>query len=44
MNSTRQGRVRTSKEQHRVILAEFTRSGLSGAQFARRMSFATSMN
>ena len=31
-----QGRVRTSKEQRRVILAEFARSGLSAAQFARR--------
>jgi transposase-like protein len=30
------GRVRTSKEQRRVILAEFARSGLSAAQFARR--------
>jgi len=30
------GRVRTSKEQRRVILAEFERSGLSAAQFARQ--------
>ena len=30
------GRVRTSKEQRRVILAEFERSGVSAAQFARR--------
>jgi len=30
------GRVRTSKEQRRVILAEFTRSGLSVTQFAQR--------
>ena len=30
------GRVRTSKEQRRVILAEFARSGLSATQFARR--------
>lgn len=30
------GRVRTSKEQRRVILAEFARSGLSAAQFARQ--------
>lgn len=30
------GRVRTSREQRRVILAEFERSGLSAAQFARR--------
>jgi len=30
------GRVRTSKEQRRVILAEFACSGLSAAQFARR--------
>lgn len=31
-----QGRVRTSKEQRRVILAEFERSGVSAAQFARQ--------
>ena len=30
------GRLRTTKEQRRIILAEFERSGLSGAQFARR--------
>ena len=30
------GRVRTSKEQRRVLLVEFARSGLSAAQFARR--------
>ena len=30
------GRVRTSKEQRRVILAEFARSGLSATQFARQ--------
>ena len=30
------GRVRTSKEQRRVILAEFACSGLSAAQFARQ--------
>jgi transposase-like protein len=30
------GRVRTSKEQRRLILAEFERSGLSAAQFAQR--------
>jgi transposase-like protein len=30
------GRVRTSREQRRVILAEFERSGLSAAQFARQ--------
>jgi transposase-like protein len=30
------GRVRTSKEQRRVILAEFERSGVSVTQFARR--------
>jgi len=30
------GRVRTSKEQRRVILAEFARSGLSAAVFARQ--------
>lgn len=30
------GRVRTSKEQRRRILAEFERSGMSAAQFARR--------
>ena len=30
------GRVRTSKEQRRVILAEFERSGMSVAQFAQR--------
>ena len=29
------GRVRTSKEQRRVILAEFERSGMSASQFAR---------
>jgi len=32
-----QGRVRTSREQRRVILAEFERSGMSAAEFARRM-------
>lgn len=30
------GRVRTSKEQRRVILREFERSGLSATQFAQR--------
>jgi transposase-like protein len=30
------GRVRTSKEQRRIILAEFERSGVSVVQFARR--------
>jgi transposase-like protein len=30
------GRVRTTKEQRRAILAEFERSGMSAAQFARR--------
>jgi transposase-like protein len=30
------GRVRTSKEQRRIILAEFERSGVSATQFARR--------
>jgi len=30
------GRVRTSKEQRRLILAEFERSGVSATQFARR--------
>jgi len=30
------GRVRTSREQRRLILAEFQRSGLSTAEFARR--------
>jgi transposase-like protein len=30
------GRVRTTKEQRRTILAEFERSGLSAAQFAQR--------
>ena len=30
------GRVRASKEQRRLILAEFERSGVSGAQFAKR--------
>ena len=30
------GRVRASKEQRRIILAEFERSGLSAAGFARR--------
>ena len=29
------GRVRTSKEQRRVILAEFERSGVSATQFAK---------
>jgi transposase-like protein len=36
VTSDTKGRVRTSKEQRRVILAEFARSGLSAAQFARR--------
>lgn len=31
-----QGRVRTTQEQRRLILAEFDRSGMSAAQFARR--------
>jgi transposase-like protein len=31
-----QGRVRTSKEQRRVILDEFERSGMSAARFAQR--------
>jgi transposase-like protein len=31
------GRVRTSKEQRRVILREFERSGVSAAQFAQRV-------
>ena len=31
------GRVRTSREQRRRILAEFERSGMSAAQFARRV-------
>jgi len=31
-----QGRVRASKEQRRVILAEFERSRMSAAQFAKR--------
>jgi transcriptional regulator with XRE-family HTH domain len=30
------GRVRTSKGQRRTILAEFERSGMSAAQFAKR--------
>jgi transposase-like protein len=30
------GRVRTSREQRKIILAEFERSGVSGAQFARQ--------
>jgi transposase-like protein len=30
------GRVRTTKEQRRAILAEFERSGMSAAEFARR--------
>lgn len=30
------GRVRTSREQRRLILAEFERSGVSAVQFARR--------
>ena len=31
-----QGRVRTSKAQRRVILAQFEHSGMSAAQFARQ--------
>lgn len=31
-----QGRVRTTQEQRRLILAEFDHSGMSAAQFARR--------
>ena len=31
------GRMRTSKEQRRLILAEFEGSGISAAQFARRI-------
>jgi transposase-like protein len=31
------GRVRTSREQRRLVLAEFQRSGLSAARFAQRM-------
>jgi transposase-like protein len=31
-----QGRVRASKEQRRLILAEFERSGVSAARFARQ--------
>jgi hypothetical protein len=31
-----QGRLRTSKEQRRIILGEFERSGLSAVQFARQ--------
>ena len=31
-----QGRVRTTREQRRLLLAEFERSGLSATQFARR--------
>jgi transposase-like protein len=31
-----QGRVRTSKEQRRVILAQFESSGMSATQFAQR--------
>ena len=30
------GRVRTSKEQRQIILAEFERSGISATQFAQR--------
>jgi transposase-like protein len=30
------GRIRTSKEQRRIILAEFERSGVSAARFAQR--------
>jgi transposase-like protein len=36
VNLDTQGRVRTSQEQRRVILAEFERSGVSAVQFARR--------
>jgi hypothetical protein len=35
MTFTNQGRVRISKEQRRKILAQFERSGLSGARFAK---------
>jgi transposase-like protein len=31
------GRVRTSREQRRLILAEFERSGVSAVEFARRL-------
>lgn len=31
-----QGRVRASKEQRRLILAEFERSGMSAARFAKQ--------
>ena len=30
------GRMRTTKEQRRIVLAEFERSGVSAAQFAQR--------
>jgi transposase-like protein len=30
------GRVRTTREQRQLILAEFARSGVSGVQFAQR--------
>jgi transposase-like protein len=30
------GRMRTTKEQRRIVLAEFERSGMSAAQFAQR--------
>ena len=30
------GRVRTSREQRRLILAEFERSGVSAVEFSRR--------
>lgn len=36
VNLDTKGRVRTSQEQRRVILAEFERSGVSAVQFARR--------
>lgn len=36
VNMDSKGRVRVSKEQRQLILAEFERSGVSGARFAQR--------
>ena len=36
VNLDTKGRVRTSKEQRRIILAEFERSGVSAVRFAQR--------
>lgn len=43
VNLDSKGRVRASKEQRRMILAEYERSGVSAAQFARQtgMKYST---